>query len=83
MSQTNKPAKPGIQGEGDYEAARRYRKDVEEFVANEDVDAAAHAAAPRTEQEKHEQAAAEKAGRARAKGDDGRDVMAEAEKRQT
>jgi hypothetical protein len=48
---TNKPTKPQIQGEGDYDAARRYRKDVEDFVATEDVDAAAHAAAPRTEQE--------------------------------
>ncbi len=79
---TNKPTKPQIQGEGDYDAARRYRKDVEDFVATEDVDAAAHAAAPRTEQEKRELAAAEEQGRARGKGDDGRNVMAEAETQQ-
>lgn len=61
---------PAIQGEGNYEAARRYRKDVKEFVETADIDKAARAARPKTDAERRELEAAEKAGKARGKGDD-------------
>jgi hypothetical protein len=58
---------PGVQGEGDYESARRYRKDVQKFVQTADVERAAREAAPRNAQEAAEMEAAEKAGRERAR----------------
>ncbi len=57
------PTDDAVQGEGDYESARRYDHDVEEFVAHTDVEAAARAAAPRSEAEAREMAEAETAGR--------------------
>lgn len=56
-----------VQGEGDYEATRRYDQDVQHFVATADIEAAARAAAPRNADEAAEMAAAEAAGRRRAK----------------
>jgi hypothetical protein len=61
---------PKIQGEGDYEATRRYRKRVDEFVENNDVEKAALRAAPESANEAEEMKAAEAAGKARAKGED-------------
>jgi len=58
---------PGVQGEGDYESARRYRKDVQKFVQTADVERAAHEAAPRDAQDAAEMEAAEEAGRKRAR----------------
>jgi len=55
----------GVQGEGDYQAARRYQADVERYVQGADIEGAARAAAPRSEEEARELAAAEAAGRAR------------------
>jgi hypothetical protein len=60
----------GVQGEGDYEAARRYRKRTSEFIDNNDVEKAAVRAAPRTRAEAEDMAAAEAAGKKRAKGED-------------
>jgi hypothetical protein len=57
-----------IQGEGDYDAARRYRRDVEGFVATADIERAARAAAPHNRKEAADMAAAEAAGRSRARG---------------
>jgi len=57
-----------LQGEGNYDAARRYRKDVEGFVAHEDIERAAKAAKPGNKQEARELAKAEEKGRSRAKG---------------
>jgi hypothetical protein len=57
-----------VQGEGDYDAARRYRKDVRAFVATHDVEKAARAAAPRSRTEATELEKAETAGRSRARG---------------
>jgi hypothetical protein len=59
---------PRVQGEGDYRSARRHRRDVEEFVAEKDIDALARDAAPRSEGEHREMLEAERKGRARAKG---------------
>lgn len=56
-----------VQGEGNYEAARRYRAGVERYVHTEDVDRAARAAQPRSEAEAEELEAAEDEGRSRAK----------------
>ncbi len=66
--------KSDIQGEGDYEAARRYRKDVEEFVEEADIDKAAQDAAPRSSDERREMDEAERAGRSRSKGGKERDM---------
>jgi bacterioferritin len=52
-----------VQGEGDYDATRRYLKDVEKFVHTADIERAARAAAPRNPREAAEMAAAEAAGR--------------------
>jgi hypothetical protein len=59
-----------IQGEGDYEATRRYRKRTEEFLENNDVEKAAVRAAPESGEEAEDLAAAEAAGKRRAKGED-------------
>jgi hypothetical protein len=57
----------GVQGEGDYEAARRYQTDVGNFVRAANIERAARAAAPQDEDEARELAEAEAAGRRRAK----------------
>ena len=59
-----------IQGEGDYEAARRFRKRTDEFIENNDVEKAALRAAPETGKEAEDMQAAEAAGKKRAKGED-------------
>jgi len=59
-----------VQGEGDYEASRRYRQRVEKFVATSDVGGAARRAAPKSRAEAESLRAAEAAGRRRAKGED-------------
>ena len=63
-------AKQKVQGEGDYEATRRYRKRTDEFLKNNDVEKAAIRAAPTTKQEAESLQAAEAAGKRRAKGED-------------
>ena len=62
--------KQKIQGEGDYEATRRYRKRTDEYLNNNDVEKAAVRAAPTSAQEAEEMKAAEAAGKRRAKGED-------------
>jgi hypothetical protein len=56
---------PRVQGEGDYRSARRHRRDVEEFVAENDIEELARDAAPRSEAEGREMLEAERKGRAR------------------
>jgi hypothetical protein len=63
-------AKQKVQGEGDYEATRRYRKRTEEFLKNNDVEKAADRAAPKSPREAEDMKAAESAGKRRAKGED-------------
>jgi hypothetical protein len=62
--------KQKIQGEGDYEATRRYRKRTEEFLKNNDVEKASERAAPESSREAEDMKAAEAAGKKRAKGED-------------
>ena len=59
-----------VQGEGDYEASRRYRKRTQEYLENNDVEKAAIRAAPRSPGEAESLKAAEAAGKKRAKGED-------------
>ena len=61
------PADPALQGEGNYTAARRYRKSVEDFVESGQVEPAARDAAPEDEQQARELKEAEEAGRAHAR----------------
>jgi len=63
-------SKQKIQGEGDYEATRRYRKRTEEFLENNDVEKAAFEAKPENAEQAEDLEAAEAAGKARAKGED-------------
>ena len=63
-------AKSKVQGEGDYEATRRYRKRTEEYLGTHDVEKEARRAAPRSRKDAKSMAAAEAAGKKRAKGED-------------
>jgi len=57
----------GVQGEGNYAAAREFDQAQTKFVASGKVPAAAAAAAPRSEAEQREMTDAEEAGKRRAK----------------
>ena len=59
--------KDGVQGEGNYEAAREFNEAERKFVASGKVAAAARAAAPKSEAERQEMIAAEEEGKRRAK----------------
>jgi hypothetical protein len=59
-----------VQGEGDYEATRRYRKRTEEYLKNNDIEKAALRAKPISKEEAEALEAAEAAGKRRAKGED-------------
>jgi len=70
---SNDKATGKVQGEGDYDAARRYRKDVEDFVAHSDIEEVAHQRVAHSAAEERELAMAEERARARSKGDNPRD----------
>jgi hypothetical protein len=74
MSEDNRGSDSKIQGEGDYEAARRYRKNVSEFVNKADIDKLAQNARPLSAKEAREMALADESARVRSKGDDPADV---------
>jgi hypothetical protein len=61
------PSKDGVQGEGNYTAAREFNEAERKFVASGKVPAAARAAAPTSEAERQALLAAEKEGKRRAK----------------
>jgi hypothetical protein len=63
-----------VQGEGDYEAARRYRDKVTEFVKRSDLEDLERKSAPLSPREAREDALAEERARGRSKGDDPADV---------
>jgi hypothetical protein len=63
-------ARSKVQGEGDYEATRRYRKRTEQYLEGHEVEKDARRAAPRSRKEAESMAAAEAAGKKRAKGED-------------
>ena len=60
-------SKDGVQGEGNYEAARKFNEAERTFVASGKVAAAARAAAPKSEAERQSMFAAEEEGKRRAK----------------
>lgn len=62
--------KPRVQGEGDYESAREYNKDLKEFIDSGKVDEAARASAPGSSSEADAMERAERAGKSRAKEED-------------
>ena len=57
----------GLQGEGNYDAARRHRESAEKFVKSGAVEPAAREAAPHTIDEAREMRDAEQAGKSHAK----------------
>ena len=67
---TRPVTKSKVQGEGDYQATRRYRKRTQEYLKNNDVEKAAVRAAPKSRREAESMNAAEAAGKRRAKGED-------------
>lgn len=66
-----------VQGEGDYDAARRHRESASGFVRSHDIEAEARAAAPRNAEDARALLEAERKGRERTRGEDRRDVMQE------
>ncbi len=62
--------KDDVQGEGDYEAARRYDKAARDFAESGKVEPAAHEAAPGSAAEAEEMKRAEEIGKSHAKGED-------------
>ena len=65
-----KPAAPsegGVQGEGNYQAARQFNEAERKFVASGKVPAAARAATPKSEAEQQAMFAAEEEAKRRAK----------------
>ena len=74
VGEKSTPPGPGVQGEGDYEAARRYRKEVRDFLDRADVDELAQESEPQSLREAEEMMAAENQGRERSRGDDPADI---------
>ena len=66
---TTPTKKDPVQGEGDYDAARRYDKAAKEFAESGKVEQAAHEAAPRSAEQAREMKAAEKIGESHSKGE--------------
>lgn len=69
-SDQGQPRSGKVQGEGDYEAARRYDKSAREFVESGKVQPAADQSAPRDDREAQDLERAEDIGKSRAKGED-------------
>jgi hypothetical protein len=63
-----------IQGEGDYQAAERYRGEVAAFIKTADIEKLAKQAKPQSPKEARDQDLAERAGKGHSKGDDPADV---------
>jgi hypothetical protein len=61
---------PDLQGEGNYDATRRYDKAAREFAQSGKVDEAARRAEPSSPQEAEELERAERAGQSHSKGED-------------
>ncbi len=66
----SQPQPQTLQGEGDYDAARRHRESAESFVKAGKVGKAAKEAAPKTAQEQEALRSAEREGESHSKGED-------------
>ncbi len=64
------PNKDQVQGEGDYDAGRRYDKASRDFAESGKVEPAARDAAPDDAREAEDMERAEEEGKSRAKGED-------------
>ena len=62
--------KDKVEGEGSYSGSKDYNQRTKKFVESGKVDAAARAAKPKSEQERHEMQKAERIGKQHAKGED-------------
>jgi hypothetical protein len=74
MNQTDHDTDSKVQGEGDYEAARRYREKLTDFVQRSDVEELARKGQALSPKEARDFALAEEQARVRSKGDDPADV---------
>ncbi|MDR6857903.1 hypothetical protein [Variovorax guangxiensis] len=70
MSKPQDPKSPDIQGEGNYDATRRYDKAATDFVQSGKVDQGARDARPKSEAEAEAMKKAEQEGKSHAKGED-------------
>jgi hypothetical protein len=70
QDKTAQPKGTKVQGEGDYEAARRYNEKTQEHAQSGEADQAAKDAEPASRGEKRELEKAEQEGRDRAKEED-------------
>ncbi|NDZ14190.1 hypothetical protein C7T35_28275 [Variovorax sp. WS11] len=70
MSKPQDPKSPDLQGEGNYDATRRYDKATTDFVQSGKVDQAARDARPKSEAEAEAMKKAEQEGKSHAKGED-------------
>ncbi|MDQ6640678.1 MAG: hypothetical protein M3Z15_13590 [Pseudomonadota bacterium] len=66
---TTKPNEDRVQGEGDYDAGRRYDKASREFAESGKVEPAAHDAAPGDAREAEDMERAEEEGKSHSKGE--------------
>lgn len=66
---TTPTKKDRVQGEGDYDAARRYDKAAKEFAESGRVEQAAHEAAPQSAEQARELKEAERIGESHSKGE--------------
>lgn len=64
------PGETDLQGEGNYDATRRYDKAAKEFAESGQVDDAARAARPGSAEEAEELRRAEREGQSHSKGED-------------
>ena len=70
QDQQQQPGTHRVQGEGDYDAARRYDQAAREFAESGQVDEAARNARPTSTDESEELRRAEREGQSHAKGED-------------
>lgn len=68
MSDETNSTDTRVQGEGNYDAAKRYDESAQDFVKRGKVQKAAQAAAPQDEQERKEMEQAEQEGLSHARG---------------
>ena len=70
----DKPArdtgKPGVHGEGNYEATRKYNEGLKDHVQHHDIEKEARDAAPKSDAEAKEMKDAEREAASRSKGED-------------
>jgi len=79
QSSPSQPSQQNVYGEGNYQATRDYNARTKEFIASGRVDEAARDAAPHSEAEAREMAAAEAEGKRHAKEEDPEITLPESE----